>query len=330
MLNTLITLSPIGAAYSQNGLIINANLVCLTMFGYGNLEEIKNLSLLNMVSRHCNNEFSDRFENRAHGNSVEGSFETTGLHKNGSEFPVLISEKQIETPDGFLTLFFVLDLSEQKQNEIKFRALFETTRDAVMLLDERGFIDCNSATLDLFGCASKDEFCSKHPADLSPPQQTGEIDSLALANQHIGKAMEDGSHHFNWLHRRADNGNSFPAEVKLSRMKLNGKTVLQASVRDISERENAKAALMQKERYQRALLDTFPYAVWLKDTESNFLSVNEGFARIFGAKNTDELIGKNDFDIAPRELAENYRADDKEVRDTRQKKSTEELIETGG
>ena len=330
MLSALIALSPIGFGFSKDGVIINANQACLGMFGYGSLDEIPNPSLLNMVAPHCRKEFADRIKKSAQGHSVASTFETTGLHKAGSEFPVLISENLVETPDGFLTLTFLLDLSEQKLNEIKFRSLFDTTRDAVMLLDERGFLDCNSATLDLFGCTSRDEFCLKHPADLSPPLQAGDISSQVLADQHIARAMNDGSHHFNWVHRRADNGKDFSAEVKLSSMKLNGKPVLQASVCDISERENAKAALMQKERYQRALLDTFPYAVWLKDTESNFLSVNEGFARIFGAKSADELIGKNDFDIAPRELAESYRADDKEVRDARQKKYIEELIETGG
>ena len=63
-------------------------------------------------------------------------------------------------------------------------------------------------------------------------------------------------------------------------------------MKEIAERRQAQETQMQKEQYQHALLDTFPYAVWLKDTESNFLSVNEGFARIFGAKNPAELVEK--------------------------------------
>src|ERR1035437_7054378 len=77
-----------------------------------------------------------------------------------------------------------------------------------------------------------------------------------------------------------------------------------------AELEQRLVEMREKERYQRALLDNFPFAVWLKDTESRFLLVNEGFVRIFGANSADEVVGKNDFDLAPPDLAESYRADD--------------------
>ena len=101
-------------------------------------------------------------------------------------------------------------------------------------------------------------------------------------------------------------------------------------MKEIADRRQAEISRIQKEKYQRALLDTFPYAVWLKDIDSNFISVNKGFARIFGAKDADDLVGKNDFDIAPQELAESYRADDQAVRESRQKKCVEEKILTDG
>ncbi|MBI5789872.1 MAG: PAS domain-containing protein [Rhodocyclales bacterium] len=88
--------------------------------------------------------------------------------------------------------------------------------------------------------------------------------------------------------------------------------------------------LQQRDQYQRALLDNFPFAVWLKDTEGRFLAVNAGFVKLFGARSVAELAGKTDFDIAPRELAESYRADDREILASRQKKNVEEEILVGG
>ena len=88
--------------------------------------------------------------------------------------------------------------------------------------------------------------------------------------------------------------------------------------------------LQQRDQYQRALLDNFPFAVWLKDTESRFLTVNAGFVTLFGTQNAEELVGKTDFDIAPAELAEGYRADDRVVLETRQKKNVEEEIIDAG
>ncbi len=132
-----------------------------------------------------------------------------------------------------------------QQFEDKYRQLFDSSSDAVMLLDERGFFDCNKATLKMFGCVSVEEFCSKHPADLSPQMQSCGTDSTTLANQHIATAITRGHHHFEWLHRRADNDQVFLAEVTLSTLDKDGKKVLQAKVLDISERKRYEQQIHQ-------------------------------------------------------------------------------------
>lgn len=130
-----------------------------------------------------------------------------------------------------------------RQSESRYRQLFDSTSDAVVLLDDRGFFDCNPASLAMFGCATREELCTKHPADLSPTNQPCGTDSLTLANQRIAMALEQGKLRFEWLHRRADTGETFPAEVLLSAVLLDGKPVLQATVRDINERKQAEDTL---------------------------------------------------------------------------------------
>jgi diguanylate cyclase (GGDEF)-like protein/PAS domain S-box-containing protein len=76
--------------------------------------------------------------------------------------------------------------------------------------------------------------------------------------------------------------------------------------------------IAEAERYQRALLDSFPFPVWLKDTESRFRAANRMLAEALGAQSADELIGKTDLDFSPTELAEHYRHVDREVMDSRQ------------
>jgi PAS domain S-box-containing protein len=124
-----------------------------------------------------------------------------------------------------------------RRSETKFHTLFDSTRDAVMLLDEKSFFDCNPAALVMFGCATPEEFCSKHPADVSPPTQPDGTDSLTRANQGIAAALKKGTDHFEWIHQRVDTGETFPAEVLLSAMELDGKPVLQAVVRNITVRK---------------------------------------------------------------------------------------------
>jgi PAS domain S-box-containing protein len=128
-----------------------------------------------------------------------------------------------------------------RRSETKFRTLYDSTRDAVMLLDTKGFFDCNQATLAMFGCATREEFCSKHPADVSPLMQPDGTDSLMRINQEIATALKKGTDHFEWMHKRIDTGETFPAEVLLSAMELDGKPVLQAVVRDITTRKQNEA-----------------------------------------------------------------------------------------
>ncbi|MBZ4201960.1 MAG: MASE1 domain-containing protein [Methylovulum sp.] len=88
----------------------------------------------------------------------------------------------------------------------------------------------------------------------------------------------------------------------------------------------AENALINAMHYQRALLDNFPFMVWLKDTESRFLAVNKGFVDASGVHDNQYLIGKTDFDIYPQELAEGYREDDIAVMKLGAKKEIEEEV----
>ncbi len=124
-------------------------------------------------------------------------------------------------------------------NEEKLRAIYEGTNDAVMLLNEQGFFDCNPRTLDVFDFKTKEEFTAVHPADVSPPFQPDGQESLPAAQAHIQTAYQRGYDRFEWIHRRTS-GEDFPAEVLLSAFDLDGQRVLQATVRDITERKQAE------------------------------------------------------------------------------------------
>ncbi|MBL0038069.1 MAG: PAS domain S-box protein [Nitrosomonadales bacterium] len=130
------------------------------------------------------------------------------------------------------------------KSETKLRTLYDSTSDAVMLLDEKGFFDCNLATLQMFGCLSRQYFF-QHPASLSPEKQPGGLDSMILANKQIAIAMKEGSNRFEWAHKRADNGNTFDADVLLNLMTLDNRPVVQATVRDVTQRKQAENALRQ-------------------------------------------------------------------------------------
>ncbi len=152
------------------------------------------------------------------------------------------------------------DITEQKlaqealrTSETRFRTLFDSSRDAIMMvLPERGFISGNPAAVALYGCRSEEEFTSLTPADLSPEYQPDQMLSSAKAKQMMDIALQQGSHFFEWTHKRQD-GREFMASVLLTRMELEGRTMLQATVRDITaEKRSAEALRAAKEAAEAA------------------------------------------------------------------------------
>jgi len=146
---------------------------------------------------------------------------------------------------------------EFKESEEKFRTIFESSADAMMLLDETGFIDCNEATLHIFRCKHKEEFLGKQPIKWSASTQLdGSECSSEQINGKIAVAFRKGQHAFEWNHIRAD-GEVFPAEVLLTPLWMNGKKIIQGTVRDISERKQAEEELasLHKELEQLSFLD---------------------------------------------------------------------------
>ena len=179
----------------------------------------------------------------------------------------------------------------RRQAEEKLITLYELSGDAIMMLDEKGFFDCNEATVKLFGCENKEDFCSNHPADLSPARQPCGTDSMELANKRIVTAMEKGSHHFEWVHKRI-NGTEFPADVLLNAIEIDGKVVLQATVRDITERRQAEQKLQESERQTKLILEHIPVGGIVVDEETHKIVFANHAAVAMVQANLEDMVGK--------------------------------------
>jgi PAS domain S-box-containing protein len=252
--------------------------------------------------------------------------------KSGKEMWGQVQVVVVRNADGTFHYFLAIitNIAERKQaeqelrrSETKFRTLYDLNSDAVMLLDEKNFFDCNPATLAMFGCATWEEFCSKHPADVSPPTQPDGTDSRTLANQRIAIALEQGINHFEWMHKRVDTGETFPADVLLNAMELDGKPVLLAVVRDITVRKQAEEALLNSRALYLSLVENLPQSIFRKDRAGRFQFVNDRFCRDL-RRSPEDIVGRTDADFFPPELAEAYRKDDLRVMDTGQVLDQEE------
>ncbi len=247
------------------------------------------------------------------------------IRKDAITIDVEMKAKQLS--DGRLQAFF-RDITEKKksdkaliESEQKYRLLFETATDAIFMVKNDIFTDCNSATLKIYGC-KREQIIGRTPYKFSPKTQPDGKNSKTAALKKIHDALNIGPQQFEWQHIRYD-GTPFDAEVTLKKIELSGSVYLQAFVRDITDRKAAENALKEREfelaeanQMLELILNTIPVRVFWKDKNFEYLGCNKLFAADAGYEDPKSLIGKNDYDLNWKDQAHLYRADDTKVLST--------------
>ncbi len=167
---------------------------------------------------------------------------------------------QSNQQDYSRVLVATVDITESKLAEValrnsekKYRDLFEKSEDAVLIIKNGRFIDCNQAAVTMLNYENKTEFLNTHPSELSPEKQKDGQDSLVKAEEMMGIAIERGSHRFEWEHKRR-NGEVFPVEVLLTSINTNERDMVIHTVwRDITWRKEAEKSRLD---FEKQLLQT--------------------------------------------------------------------------
>ncbi len=184
-----------------------------------------------------------------------------------------------------------------RESEERFRMLFENASDAIFILQGERFVDCNARALVMFGCASREQFVGHPPYEFSPPLQPDGRDSRESAIEKITAAMAGQPQVFEWMHTKLD-GSPFPAEVSLNKVEMREKVLLQAFVRDITERKQADDALRSANQKLRLFFEQTPMAVIEWDMDFRVTRWNPAARTIFGFSHA-EAVGRHASFIVP-------------------------------
>ena len=142
---------------------------------------------------------------------------------------------------------------ELKESEKKYRDLFEKSADAILIINNGKFVDCNQATVKMLGYSDKKELLKTHPSELSTELQPDGKSSLEKADEMMRIALEKGSYRFEWNHKKA-NGEVFPVEVLLTAINTDDENKILYTVwRDITIRKKADLQLAKYAEELRAL-----------------------------------------------------------------------------
>jgi len=284
--------------------IIMVNQAAVRMFGYGADEMLGGkLSILlpewarNTHSKHIHT-FSEANENmipRDVRNIIQGH------RKSGENFPMeaTISKQNI----GGREIFTVSarDISERlkaeeqlRNRELMFRQVFEASKDAILILKNNRFVDCNDATVRMLRAHNKEEVLSRHPWELSPEFQPDGQRSDIKAEEMIQTAYQRHFHRFEWVHKRM-NGEDFPVEVTLTTTQIGGLPHLHVMWNEIATRKQAEEALRHERDRAQSYLDTVEALMVALDKNGRITMLNRKASEVLGYSE-EELLGRDWFE----------------------------------
>ncbi|SMO88622.1 PAS domain S-box protein [Fodinibius sediminis] len=192
-----------------------------------------------------------------------------------------------------------------KRSEQKFKRLFDTSFDAILILGEEELIDCNRRAEELFRCSCNELTDHALNAFFPTIQPSGEA-SDDIGNKKVKQAFLGEDQFFEWQFERQD-GTCFEAEVSLIHMPLHGENCVQAIIRDITERKEKDRLLKKNMELFSQLFENAPVGLVLLDKDHSITRVNESFEEMFGYQ-LSELQNKDvDSFLAPPERKQEAR-----------------------
>ena len=144
-----------------------------------------------------------------------------GAIRTARRINVLMNAAPVSTQSAPTEIVFaVLNITEKKEREKQYHLLFEGANDAIILMKNLVFVECNTRALEMYG-AAREEIIGRTPLDFTDPLSPDGADLADLASEKVEKTINGIPQSFEWRHRRLD-GVYFDAEISLSRVDIRG------------------------------------------------------------------------------------------------------------
>jgi diguanylate cyclase (GGDEF)-like protein/PAS domain S-box-containing protein len=162
-----------------------------------------------------------------------------------------------------------------------YQTIFRESRDALLILKNREFIDCNKAALEMIGYDDKSLFLSSKPSDLSPLKQKDGSDSFEKALEMMDIAVHQGSHRFEWTHIKAD-GSELPVEILLIPISMESDNeLIYTTWRDMTKKQNVLEQAAVTEKKFKSLMHQSPYIIEIYDIDGLQIEVNKAYEEMW-------------------------------------------------
>ena len=311
---------------SKNGITVMVNMAFMKLYGFTDKDEVVGKPLLENIHPSRRKQIEQNIRKRSKGEYVPDFYESVGVRKNGEVFPFEIKVGQFLDKNEKFTLSIIRDITERQKTELDLIKAKEKAEESEFFLKESqkaGLIGSyktdfisgywkSSETLDqIFGIDEDYDRSVTGWLDLVHPDDRAMMDHYLLT-EIIGKREKFDKEYriirksdvaVRWVHGYGKVGTDQEGMV----------ISLIGTIQDITEPKEIEMALKNERLLLRTVVDSIPDSIYIKDLNCRKTLVNSTEMRFAGVSTESEIIGKNDFDLYPKQLAEQFFADDQSV-----------------
>jgi PAS domain S-box-containing protein len=300
----LVEFSPDGIILHQDHRLVFLNPAAVQLLGGRSAEELVGREVMAFVSPESRELVAGRIRQTLEQQTRVDRAEVRLVRLDGQPVDVETAGVHLLFQGRPAVLVILRDITQRRrleadlrESEERFRQLFDLMPDALFLHEQGRFIEVNRQACQTLGF-TREELLRLGVADIEVlPRE--ELDRLW--RQELAGPMTLQS-----FHRRKD-GSTFPVEVRIQSLRLNGGKLRLALARDITQRYQAEEALKASEARFRSIFENAPIGIGLMELNGRGLEVNPAFVAKLGYPR-EELCRQTTEDLLhPEDRAERRR-----------------------
>lgn len=310
--------------------ILYANEAASLMVGYSREE------LLGMTVHHLNPNFPASmwpgFWEETRQNKTM-SLETSHRAKDGRLIPIDIRVSFLAYEGQEFHCAFVHDITERKRAEGALEQIMHRYKDLIDSIN--GIVwEADASTAQFTFISRQVEDILGYPVEQWLSSPTFWVDHIHPEDRNwapqycIEEVRKHRGHTFEYRMLAAD-GRTVWIRDLVSVLVENGRvTKLRGIMEDVTDRKRIEDSLRDSEGRFRTFLDHAPNAMFMKTNDGHYFFTNQCFEQLCHS-DREHIVGKTDVELFPRETADQFRANDRQVIETGKAIEFEETTSNG-
>ena len=265
---------------TPEGRLVQANPALLRMLGYTKLE----LAPANVIETYVDPDDRRRWKDLVESRGMVRDFEVQLRRADGSVIWARDTTRVVRGDDGRILYYegSLGDVTERKQalaaladSEEKYRRLFETETDAILVFDgqTRRLLEANASAVRMYGYTREELLSLTHWQITAEPEES---------ERSIEQTLAGDLDHVSIRYHRKKDGTVFPVEISASTFTLGGRKVLCGAIRDITERVRVEAELRRSESMLAESQRIACLGSWDWDITGDVVRWSSEMYRVFG------------------------------------------------